>query len=148
MEIPVNHRTEALAKPKMKDRSPPSGRVARKAPSIMVPSMMAWGFIQVTTKAEVKSFQTGIFTSLPPSRLALERSRPMPIQSTMRLPMPRITFCSHGTACISAPAPKKHATPREISQKMTMRAVKYTRLRLWVRAELMTNRFCRPMGAT
>ena len=38
--------------------------------------------------------------------------------------------------------------PRDTSHKITMRAVIYTRLRFWVRAELMTNRFCRPMGAT
>ena len=67
---------------------------------------------------------------------------------TMRLPRPRMTFCSHGTACISAPAPKKQATPSDTSHKMTMSAVIYTRLRFCVRAELMTNRFCRPMGAT
>ena len=74
-----NHRIEALPKPKMKGRSPPAGRVARKAPSIMVPSIRAWGFIQVTTKAVVNSFQMGIFTSLPPSKLALARRSPTPI---------------------------------------------------------------------
>ena len=70
------------------------------------------------------SFHTGTFTSRPPSRLALERSRPMPIQMTMRLPTARMTFWSHGTACISAPAPRKQDTPREISQKMTISAVR------------------------
>ena len=74
-----NQITEAEPKPQMKNRSPPLVRVARKAPSIMVPSMMAWGFSQVTTKAEPASFQMGTFTSRPPSRLALDRSRPMPI---------------------------------------------------------------------
>ena len=64
------------------------------------------------------------------------------------LPAARMTFWSQGTACISAPAPRKQETPREMSQKMTISAVRYTRLRLWVRALLMTNRFCRPMGAT
>ena len=94
------------------------------------------------------SCHTGTFTSLPPSRLALDRSRPIPIQMTMRLPSARITFWIQGTACISAPAPKKQLTPREISQQMTISAVRYTRPRFWVRALLMTNRFCSPMGAT
>ena len=40
-EIPRNHVTLALAKPPMKKASVPAGRLARKAPSIMVPSMMA-----------------------------------------------------------------------------------------------------------
>lgn len=143
-----NHRAEALPKPQINGRSPPSGRLARKAPSIMVPSMRAWGLIQVTTKAEEISFQRGTLTSRPPSREALDRRRPMPIQMTMRLPMPRMTFCSQGRACISAPAPRKHDTPRDTSHRMTIRAVRYTRLRRWVRALLMTNRFCSPMGAT
>ena len=82
----------ALPKPKINGRSPPWGRLARKAPSIMVPSMRAWGFIQVTTKAVVNRRQRGTFTSLPPSREALDRSSPTPIQMTMRLPRPRMTF--------------------------------------------------------
>ena len=79
MDSVRNQITEAEPKPQMKNRSPPLVRVARKAPSIMVPSMMAWGFSHVTTKAEPASFQMGTFTSRPPSRLALDRSRPMPI---------------------------------------------------------------------
>ena len=70
------------------------------------------------------SFQIGTFTSRPPSRLALERSRPTPIQMTIRLPMARMTFWSQGTACISAPAPRKQLSPSEISQKMTISAVR------------------------
>ena len=83
---------DAEPKPQINGTSPPAGSVARNAPSIIVPSMMAWGFSQVTTKAVVMSFHTGTFTSLPPSRLALERKRPMPIQMTIRLPTQRMTF--------------------------------------------------------
>ena len=79
VETVKNQITEAEPKPQIKGRSPPGARVARNAPSIMVPSMMAWGFSHVTTKAEAASFQMGTFTSRPPSRLALERRSPMPM---------------------------------------------------------------------
>ena len=119
-----NQITDALPKPKIKGRSPPVGRLARKAPSIMVPSMMACGLNHVTTKAVVNSFHTGTFTSLPPSSDALDRSSPIPIQMTMRLPSPRMTFCNHGKACIRAPAPKKQETPSETSHRITISAVR------------------------
>ena len=59
VESARNQITDALPKPQIKGRSPPAGRLARKAPSIMVPSMMACGLNHVTTKAVVKSFHTG-----------------------------------------------------------------------------------------
>ena len=86
--------------------------------------MSACGLNHVTTHAVVMSFQTGTFTSRPPSRLALLRSSPMPIQMTIRLPAARMTFCSHGSACISAPAPRKHASPSVMSKKITISAVR------------------------
>ena len=109
---------------------------------------MAWGLNHVTTQAEVITFQIGRFTLVLVSMVALERRSPMPIQMTIRLPTAKITFCSHGSACIRAPTPKKQARPRVMSKKMTMRAVRNTRLRFWVSAVLMTKRFCNPMGAT
>ena len=48
---PKNHSTEAEAKPPMKNPSVPAGSPARKAPSIMVPSISAWGLNQVITQA-------------------------------------------------------------------------------------------------
>ena len=122
--MPKNHSTDALAKPQMKNTSLPAGRLARNAPSIMVPSMMACGLNHVTTQAVEITFQMGTFTSRPPSMLALERKSPIPIQMTMRLPMPRMTFCSQGRACISAPTPRKQARPSVMSKKMTISAVR------------------------
>ena len=56
-------------------------------------------------------------------------------------------FLSHGRASISAPAPKKHASASETSQNTTTSAVAMARPSLWLKALLMTNRFCIPMGA-
>ena len=47
----VNHRQDALTTPDKKLRDAPAGKTARKAPSIMVPSIIAWGLNQVTTQA-------------------------------------------------------------------------------------------------
>ena len=41
VEMDKNHNTEAEAKPPTKNKSVPAGRVALKAPSIMLPSMIA-----------------------------------------------------------------------------------------------------------
>lgn len=61
-----------------------AGSVALNAPSIMVPSIMAWGLNHVTTHAVDMTFNMGMFTSLPLSRLSSrERSSDMPIQMTM-----------------------------------------------------------------
>ena len=48
----VNQRKDAAVTPVMKGADSAGGRAARKAPSIMVPSIMAWGLNQVTTQAE------------------------------------------------------------------------------------------------
>ena len=56
-EMDTNHRQEAEATPQMKGRDWEPGRVTRKAPSIMVPSMSAWGLNQVTMQAEEMVFR-------------------------------------------------------------------------------------------
>ena len=61
--------------------------------------------------------------------------------------MPSTMLLSQGAASISAPAPKKHAKASETSQNTTTSAVAMARPSLWLRALLMTNRFCIPMGA-
>lgn len=48
---PVNHRKEAVATPQMKAVDWVGGRLALKAPSIIVPSIIAWGLNHVTTQA-------------------------------------------------------------------------------------------------
>ena len=48
---PVNQMQEALATPKMKAVDWVGGKLALKAPSIIVPSIIAWGLNQVTTQA-------------------------------------------------------------------------------------------------
>ena len=63
-------------------------------------------------------------------------------------PTPRIIFCSHGKASIRAPAPRKQAIPRDMSQNIIIKTVAITRLSFWVIALLITNKFCIPIGAT
>ncbi len=55
------------------------GLPARKLPNSIVPSIRAWGLIQVTTKALAASLGRGMLTSTSRSRVGLSRSRPMPI---------------------------------------------------------------------
>lgn len=59
VEIVRNQITEAEAKPPTKKRSVPSGRVALKAPSIMLPSMRACGLNQVTNACRSYDFDYG-----------------------------------------------------------------------------------------
>lgn len=63
VEIDKNHRTEAEAKPPTKNKSVPAGKVALKAPSIMLPSIIAWGLNQVTAQAVVITLIIGTLTS-------------------------------------------------------------------------------------
>ena len=124
MEIDRNQMMDAEANPPTKNRSVPAGSVALKAPSIMLPSMRACGLNHVTTQAVVTTLAIGIFTSLPVSRdSSFDLRRPMPIHMTMRLPTSRTAISSQTEACISAPIPKKHASPRVTSKKITMSAV-------------------------
>lgn len=140
-----NHRAEALPKPQINGRSPPSGRLARKAPSIMVPSIRAWGLIQVTTKAEETSFQMGTLTSRPPSREAVDLKADADPDDDEAADA-QDDLLQPGQGLHQRPGPQEAGHPRDTSHRMTIRAVRYTRLRRWVRALLMTNRFCSPMG--
>ena len=123
MARPLNQMKLADVKPRMKGRSPPAGSVALNAPNIMVPSMRACGLSHVTTNAATMIFKNGWLTSLPPSKLAFVLIRPMPMYITSRPPSPSMIFLSHGNASMSAPAPKKHVTPSEMSQNTTTRDV-------------------------
>ena len=51
IDKPVNQMQEALATPKMKAVDWVGGKLALKAPSIIVPSIIACGLNQVTTQA-------------------------------------------------------------------------------------------------
>ena len=51
IDKPVNQMQEAVATPKMKAVDWVGGKLALKAPSIIVPSIIAWGLNQVTTQA-------------------------------------------------------------------------------------------------
>ena len=75
-EIPENHSTDALAKPPTKKKSVPSGRVALNAPSIIEPSIRAWGLNQVTTQAVVMTLAMGMSTLVLVSMVSLERTSP------------------------------------------------------------------------
>ena len=146
---PKNQRTEAEPAPSTNGTSSPAGKEAWNAPKSIVPSMSACGLNQVTTHAFPASFRIGrsTFARLV-SSVALLRKSPMPIQQTITLPTSRIASCSQRKRSISAPTPKKHASISVTSKKVTMSAVRYARPRFCVSAELMTNRFCSPMGAT
>ena len=85
---------------------------------------------------------------VPPSCPTLLRSKPTPMASTTRLPTSRTTRRTLGKTSSTAPIPKKQARARETSKKITMAAVASARRRGQVRAALMTNKFCTPMGAT
>ena len=148
MVMPRPHRQEAEAEPSMSWEATAPGLPARKLPNSIVPSIRAWGLIQVTTKALAASLGRGMLTSTSRSRVGLSRSRPMPIHTTMQPPTIRIRRCSQSKRSTSAPMPKKQASARLMSKAITIRAVSRARRRGWVRAELMTNRFCIPMGAT
>ena len=123
VEIPRNHITDALAKPPTKKKSVPSGRVALNAPSIIDPSIKAWGLNQVTTQAVVTTFAIGIFTSVLVSRVSFARTSPWPIHITIILPINRIAIYSHGDALMTAPIPKKQANPKVTSKNITIKAV-------------------------
>ena len=140
--------SETEAEPSMSWEATAPGLPARKLPNSIVPSIRAWGLIQVTTKALAASLGRGMLTSTSRSRVGLSRSRPMPIHTTMQPPTIRIRRCSQSKRSTSAPMPKKQASARLMSKAITIRAVSRARRRGWVRAELMTNRFCIPMGAT
>ena len=73
---------------------------------------------------------------------------PNPMRITTAPPTANTASCSHSYRCMSAPMPKKHDRDSATSNMVTMIAVN-TALRLvLVSAELMTNRFCMPIGAT
>ena len=92
---PVNHRQEARATPEIKGMDWEPGRVTWKAPSIMVPSMMAWGLNQVTTQAEEMVLRMDMAPPDRSSSSALARSRPMPMKMTMMLPTSKMASWSH-----------------------------------------------------
>ena len=145
---PMNQRNEADTTPKIKGKDWEAGRVTWKAPSIMVPSMIAWGLNQVTTKAEEIVFC--IESAEPPSdsSVTLDLSRQIPMYMTIRLPPKRTAICSHGYSCMTSPIPKKQDRDKVASKKITINAVSRARRRPNSAAALMTNRFCGPMGAT
>ena len=148
VEIPKNQRVEAQPTPKMNSVLLAAGRVARKAPSIMEPSIRACGLNQVTTQAVEMTFNMGTSTFVELSIVSWARRRPIPIQITMKLPIKSIAICSHLEACIIAPTPKKQASASVTSKKMTIRAVRYTRLRFCVRAVLITLEQHKPTPAS
>ena len=62
VEIPKNQQQDAQATPIMNFVDWSAGRVAWNAPSIMEPSMRAWGLNQVTTQAVEMTFSMGTST--------------------------------------------------------------------------------------
>lgn len=150
---PANHRHEAEATPIMKRAPFEAGRAAWKAPSIIVPSMRAWGLNHVTTQAEqivlfidvlaidVSALDTAWSSGLDLSRL-------IPMRTTMIPPASRIIILSNWKRSMSAPIPKKQARAKVTSKKITIRAVIRARRRVCASAEFITKRFWRPMGAT
>ena len=147
--IPRNQQNDAVATPLMNLSPSAAGSVALKAPSIMVPSMMAWGLNQVTTQAVEMTFNIGTLTSFEDSRVSsFERSSEIPIHMTIRLPMSSTAISISCDFSMIAPMPKKHARASVTSKKITMKAVANDRLLVCVRAVLITKKFCSPIGAT
>ena len=148
MVIPRNHTKEAVEEPRISWVLTAPGLPARNPPKSRVPSMRAWGLNQVTTQALAATWGRGISTSTLWSMVGLSFNRPMPIQMTTAPPASRMSIFSQVNRSIRAPTPKKQASARLMSKKMTMRAVRMALCRGRVRAVLMTNRFCIPIGAT
>ena len=71
----------------------------------------------------------------------------MPMRSTIRLPISSTALRSSGNAEISDPMPKNAPSVSDMSKTKTHEATISACARGRLIAELMTNRFCTPMGA-
>ncbi len=107
----------------------------------------AWGLHQVTTQALAATLGWVRAASPPAWRTGFSRSSPT--QSTSpRLRRPAARCAGARRSAPSGPHAEETARASVTSKKTTIRAVSRARRRGWVRAALMTNRFCIPMGAT
>ena len=117
----LNQMKLADVKPRMKGRSPPLVALPLNAPNIMVPSMRACGLSHVTTNAATTIFQEWLVDVFAAIQARFRPNKAYAYDITSRPPSPSMIFLSHGNASMSAPAPKKHVTPREMSQNITTR---------------------------
>lgn len=76
---PVNHKQDAAATPEINGVDCDAVSVTRNAPSIIVPSMTAWGLNQVTTQAEEIVFRTDKSDSDFSSSSTFDLNNPIPI---------------------------------------------------------------------
>src|SRR6056297_933424 len=116
-EIEINHRKEAVQKPKMKYRAVLGGSEAWKPPKSKEPSIIAWGLSQVTTK-QVKNICNKellllsiVFSISPASLINLN-----PIKITKIEPTNKMVLFREGTFLSKRPIPKKQANAKRISK--------------------------------
>lgn len=76
---PVNHKQDAAATPEINGVDCDAVSVTWNAPSIIVPSIIAWGLNQVTTQAEEIVFRTDKSDSDFSSSSTFVLSNPIPI---------------------------------------------------------------------
>ena len=102
----IGRRQEAVAAPSTSRVLSPPGWPTRKLPKSSVPSIRAWGLIQVTANAFAAILGSGMSKSTLRSMDGLSRISPTPIQDTTTPPAASTIVWSQINCFTSAPMPK------------------------------------------
>ena len=119
-----NQRQDAQTTPQRNRPDSSGGKATRKDPSSSDTSMIACGLNHVTTQAMPMVFMSGMFTLIAGPATSRDSMSRSPMYITTRLPASKTPFRISSECSISAPMPKKPASARVTSKKMTMSAVR------------------------
>jgi hypothetical protein len=142
-----NHIIEAAHTPIIKKLASYNASELLNPPSKSDPSIIACGFIHVTTKLAITIFVKLSSVYFPLIQVDLSIISFIPIHTTAMDPANKIISLTYIDLSIMEPIPKKHAMASEQSKNTMAAAVIQALSLLLFKAEFITYIFCIPIGA-